>query len=81
MKTTYTENPSKTAMGKAARLWCLPETEHCSMQPEIAVAMAKLIDQYREALIWMSGAADFTPYQPWIDIRDNLICDPLEVKP
>ena len=67
--------PSEIAMGKAARLWTLPTTQHCTMQTEVAIAIAQMIDEYREALIWMSGATDFSSFAPWRKIHDTLILD------
>lgn len=67
------DGPTEKAMHMAARLWTLPTTEHLVMQAEVATAMASLIDEYREALIWMSGATDFSPFEPWRRIHDKLI--------
>ena len=54
--------PSKKAQEKAAQI--------------LAIEIARLIDQYREALIWCSGSADFNPggqaHDGW-----NKICEPL----
>lgn len=42
--------PTESALEIAARMWCLPATEECVMQPEVAVAFAHLIDHYRTLL-------------------------------
>ena len=64
MKEQIIELPTKKAQEKAAQIWCLP------------IEIARLIDQYREALIWCSGSADFNPggqaHDGW-----NKICEPL----
>lgn len=51
--------PSEFSMGVAARAWCTPETEEFVMIPELAKEFARIIEQYREALIWCGGSADF----------------------
>lgn len=62
MKEQITELPTKKAQEKAAQI--------------LAIEIARLIDQYREALIWCSGSADFNPggqaHDGW-----NKICEPL----
>ena len=53
--------PSEISLGIAARAWCTPTTSHITMVPELATVFAEIIDDYREALIWCSGSADFGP--------------------
>ncbi len=68
--------PSEFAMGKAARAWCAPTTSHVVMIPEVAMEFARIIDEYREALMWCRGSADFgvggQAYEGW-----QKVCAPL----
>ncbi len=50
---------SDHARGVASRVWCTPKTEHLVLDPVLCEQFAKIIEQYREALIWCGGAADF----------------------
>ena len=50
---------TEAALRKAAQAWCKSATSHRVMVPELAEAFADIIDEYREALIWCSGSADF----------------------
>ena len=52
---------SENAMHKAAQAWCKPIASNKVMDAELAEAFAEIIDEYREALIWCSGSADFGP--------------------
>ena len=52
---------SQNARHKAAQAWCKPITSAKVMDVELAEAFAEIIDEYREALIWCSGSADFGP--------------------
>ena len=52
---------SQNAMRKAAQAWCKPTTSAKVMDTALAEAFAEIIDEYREALIWCSGSADFGP--------------------
>ena len=76
MKEQIIELPTKKAQEKAAQIWCLPTTSSIVFDPILAIEIARLIDQYREALIWCSGSADFNPggqaHDGW-----NKICEPL----
>ena len=54
-----TGQPSDFTRGVAARAWCNPETEHIVMIPALAEEFAKIIETYREALIWCGGSGDF----------------------
>jgi len=62
MKEQIIEPPTQKAQEKAAQI--------------LTIEIARLIDQYREALIWCSGSADFNPggqaHDGW-----NKICEPL----
>ena len=51
--------PSDFAIGVAARMWCTPKTEKFVLIPEVTEEVARIIDEYREALMWCSGSADF----------------------
>jgi len=53
------KHPSAAARGVAARAWTTPKTENIIMMPELAEEFARIIDTYREALIWCSGSGDF----------------------
>ena len=52
---------TENAMHKAAQAWCKPTTSAKVMDAELAEAFAEIIDEYREALIWCGGSADFGP--------------------
>ena len=52
---------SENAMRKAAQAWCKPTTSNKVMDAELAEAFAEIIDEYRRALMWCSGSADFGP--------------------
>ncbi len=51
--------PSNAALQIAARAWCTLETSHLTLRPELAEEFARIIDKYREALVWCSGSIDF----------------------
>ena len=51
--------PSDFSREIAARAWCTSKTEHITMIPELAEEFARIIENYREALIWCGGSADF----------------------
>jgi len=72
-----TKKASEFARHKAAQLWCKFETEKIVMVPEVAEAMANLIDEYRDALIWCSGSSDFgaggKARKGWLKICQPLI--------
>lgn len=51
--------PSEYSRGVAAQAWCVPTTEKIVFMPELAEEFARIIEKYREALIWCSGSADF----------------------
>jgi len=70
---------TENARRKAAQAWCRPTTSAKVMDPILAEAFAEIVDEYREALMWCSGSADFGPegqaregwlkgIQPLIDI-------------
>lgn len=52
-------SPSSRAMEVAALAWCSDQTKDIEMDHRLAMEFAKIIDQYREALIWCSGSSDF----------------------
>lgn len=54
-----TKQPSKEAIGIAARIWTRESCEKITMVEELAMEFARTIDEYRDALIWCSGSADF----------------------
>lgn len=70
------ENISDHARGVASRVWYTPQTENNTMDPALAEEFARIIDQYREALIWCGGSADFgeggQAHEGW-----KKICEPL----
>jgi len=39
--------PSTESLEEAAQLWCLPETQHIVMIPELVEAFAHVIDKYK----------------------------------
>ena len=51
--------PSESTLGIAARVWCTPKTEKFVLIPEVTEEFARIIDEYKEALMWCSGSADF----------------------
>jgi len=53
------EKPSEFALGMAAQCWCGPTASRIVMDVELATEFARVIDRYREALIWCGGSADF----------------------
>lgn len=67
---------SEFAQQKAAQAWCTDKTSHIDIDPALAIAFAEVIDEYREALIWCSGSADFgltgEAREGWLKI-----CEPL----
>lgn len=69
--------PSGWALEKSAQLWGQPNTSNIVMIPELAQEIAKLLDQYREALMWCSGSIDFAPEgkarQGWLKIVQPLL--------
>ena len=71
------EPQSNYAQEKAAQLWCLPTTEKIVMEPALCLEMARVIDKYREALIWCSASQEFgingSAREGWVKIRDELI--------
>lgn len=75
--TPPTEPPSQFAQERAAQIWCEPNTEKFSMIPELCIEFARVIDQYREVLIWCSGSVDFAPNgkasEGWIKIWQALL--------
>jgi len=70
------EPPSQFAQQQAAQIWCKKTTKNIAMDIYLAIEFARLIDKYREALIWCSGSADFASdgkaYKGWLKI-----CQPL----
>jgi len=68
---------SKFAKQKAAQVWCKPSTEKITMIPELAEEIAKVIDEYCNALMWCSGSADFSEEgkarKGWLKICQPLI--------
>jgi hypothetical protein len=53
------ENPTEIALHIAARVWTRESTQSITMDTQLAVEFARVIDEYRGALIWCSGSADF----------------------
>jgi len=68
---------SESARQKAAQAWCKKSTDKKIMDTELAEAFAEIIDEYREALIWCSGSADFQEggqaRKGWLKICEPLI--------
>lgn len=52
--------PSKKAIEVAAQIWCEPCTETNSFDPEVAMVVARKIDEYIQALQWCGGSLDFS---------------------
>ena len=67
---------SNFSLEKAAQIWCLPTTKHLAMIPELAEAFANVIEEYRQALIWCGGSADFAKGGQ-AEKGYNKICRPL----
>ena len=61
----------------AGSLWCDPRTSHLVMIPELALVFAEKLDEYKEAIIWMSGSPSFSPesesWDAWQKLRDTLL--------
>ena len=62
--------------GIAARAWCTSTTSHIVMMPELAEVFASIIEDYRQALIWCSGSADFGPGGQ-AEVGWDKVCKPL----
>lgn len=43
--------PSENALHKAAQAWCDPRTSSKTMDPDLAVVFAEILDAEREAVI------------------------------
>ena len=67
---------SKFSRGVAARAWCAPTTEKIEMIPELAEEFARIIEEYRQALIWCGGSNDFG-HGGQAEIGWKGICEPL----
>lgn len=61
----------------AATAWCADTTSHIEMNAALAEEFAKILDGYREALIWCGGSADFNEggqaREGWLKICRPLI--------
>ncbi len=64
------------AMGVASRAWCTPKTEHNTMDPPLCEEFARIIEKYRQALIWCGGSADFAE-EGKARVGWKKICEPL----
>ncbi len=68
---------SETSLQKAAQVWCKSTTSDKVMNPVLCEAFAEIIDEYREALIWCGGSADFghggQARIGWLKIADSLL--------
>ena len=51
--------PTQKAIYVAAQCWCDPRVSDRTMDSELAMVFAEVIDEYIEALQWCSGSADF----------------------
>ena len=71
---------STKATTVAAQAWCTPTTSHITMIPELAQEFARIVDEYRSAIIWMSGASDFAEggqaHAHWVRVREHLVSAP-----
>ncbi len=68
--------PTAASRGIAARAWCTKKTENIEMDSRLAEEFAKIIEDFREALIWCSGSADFGQGRK-AAIGWKRICEPL----
>lgn len=76
-KNQINNNPSIQAINISARVWTRGECTSREMDTVLAIEFARVIDEYREALIWCSGSDDFGPggqaEEGFRKIRDRLI--------
>ncbi len=70
---------SDHAKAVAARVWCTPQTELKLFDPVLAEEIAKVIEEYRQALIWCGGSADFgyggKSHEGWKKVCETLLRD------
>ena len=68
---------TELSLQTASRIWCDPRTEHLTMNLELATVFAEKLDEYKDAIIWMSGSSDFAPEgqagKHFREIRENLL--------
>ena len=69
--------PTEHSLQVAGSLWTDKRTAHLMMIPELAMVFAEKLDEYKDALIFMSGAPSFEPdgvaWEEWVKIRDSLL--------
>ena len=76
MKDSKKKEPSMRSLQIVAQVWQEPETENITMDTALAVAFAKLLDKYIDALIWCSGSDDFAQGGKAV-VGWHKICKPL----
>ena len=64
---------SKKAIERAAGAWCTKKTSGTTMDPTLAEVFADILDEYIDALIWMSGGLPQEAEKEWARIRDKLV--------
>ena len=61
----------------AGFLFTDPRVSHIQMIPELALVFAEKLDEYKNAIEWMSGSPSFAPdeeaHDGWVKIRDSLL--------
>ncbi len=60
----------------AARVWCTPTTSQIDMNSELAEEFARVLEEYRQALIWCGGSDDFA-FNGKAQVGYDKICRPL----
>ena len=62
---------SATAMGVAVRCWAEPASEHCVMQPEVAIVFARKVECYHDLIesAWgiIANADNWVTSSAWRD--------------
>lgn len=68
---------SEIARQTASQAWCKEKTSGKEMDADLAEAFAEIIDEYRDALIWVGGSMDYAPNgkarKGYLEIQAKLI--------
>ena len=70
--------PTEAALMWAGQIWALPENGHREMDSELAISIARYLDEtWAAALRWTSGSPDFNEggqaREGWIKIAHPLL--------